>query len=208
MAGRSGLAGLVLSALGPVLVAAYVGAGHVAIRAAVRTQIAGPEWAGGRIDASGMTSLGVDAWRVTWWTATFVGLVAVAYAVFGLLLHRASRGRTPILVVSGVLSVPYALGAVFAMINPVALLAYDSPDFLAGLPGWQGYAAWLLPAAGLVQAVGLALAAARGKRPTHPAPTTPTATPTEPSATTPAGESARQSGGPGESRAAEVNRRS
>ncbi|WP_043638533.1 hypothetical protein [Nonomuraea candida] len=164
--GRGRPVELVLLALGPVLVAAYAGAGHLAVRAAVRAQIAGPSWEGGRIDASQMTSLGVDTWRLTWWTALLVGVVALAYAVIGALLRRGGRGRTLLLVVSGVLVAPYALGFLVALVNPVRLLAglYDSPDFAGGLPGWQPYTAFLLAAAGLVQAVGLAMAAARGKR--------------------------------------------
>ncbi|TYB67809.1 hypothetical protein FXF51_13645 [Nonomuraea sp. PA05] len=166
MAGSGRLAGLVLLALGPVLAAAYAGAGHVAVRAAVRAQLAGPGWQGGGVDESGLTSLGVDTWRLTWWTAAVVGLAAVAYLVFGVLLQRERRGRTLILVVSGVLIVPYALGFGVALFNPVVLLAnlYESPDFLAGLPAWQPYTAWLLLAGGLAQAVGMVLAAAQGKR--------------------------------------------
>jgi hypothetical protein len=166
MAGSGRPAGIVLLALGPTLAAAYAGAGHLAIRAAVRAQTAGPEWEGGRIDGSGLTSLGVDTWRLTWWTAMVVGLAAVAYLVFGVLLLRERRGRTVILVVSGVLIVPYALGFGVALFNPVELLAglYDSPDFLAGLPAWQPYTAWLLLAGGLAQAVGMVMAAAHGKR--------------------------------------------
>ncbi|TDD54251.1 hypothetical protein E1286_05915 [Nonomuraea terrae] len=159
-------AGLVLLALGPVLAAAYAGAGHVAVQAAVRAQISGPGWEGGRIDADGMTSLGLDAWRVTWWTALLVGVVALAYVVIGLLLRRHGRGRAFLLVLSGTLIVPYVLGFAVALVNPVKLLAslYDVPDFAAGLPAWHSATAFLLLAAGLAQAVGLPLAAAQGRR--------------------------------------------
>ncbi|MEV4178860.1 hypothetical protein [Nonomuraea sp. NPDC049709] len=172
--GRGRPVDVVLLALGPVLVAAYAVTGHLAVRTAVRAQIAGPEWEGGSIDSSGMTSLGIDTWRVTWWTALVVGLVAVAYTAIGTLLRRAGRGRTLLLVVSGVLIVPYALGVFVAMNNPVKLLAqlYDSPDFAAGLPPWQPYNFLLLLAAGLIQAVGLPMASAKGRRATvgEPAP--------------------------------------
>ncbi|MEV0312685.1 hypothetical protein [Nonomuraea fuscirosea] len=164
--GRGRLVGLVLLAMGPVLVAAYAGAGHAAVRAGVRAQVTGPEWQGGRIDAGGLTSLGVDAWRLTWWTAAFAGLMALAYLVIGALLRRGRRGRTPLLVIAGLLIAPYALSFLVALINPVALLArpYQSPDFAAGLPPWQPATAFLLLAAGLVQAVGLVLAAVAGRR--------------------------------------------
>lgn len=170
MAGRARPVGLVLLALGPVLVAAYAGAGYLAVRGAVRAQVADPGWPGGLIDASGMTSLGVDTWRLTWWIALFVGVVALAYAVMGALLRRRGRGRTSLLVISGVLILPYALGFLIALINPVRALAglYDSPDFVAGLPPWQPATAYLLLAAGLVQAVGMSIAAAEGKRPKPP----------------------------------------
>lgn len=163
---RGRVAGLVLLAMGPALVAAYAGAGHVAVRAGVRAQVTGPGWQGGRIDAAGMTSLGVDAWRLTWWTAAFAGLVALSYVVIGALLRRGRRGRTPLLVLSGLLIVPYALSFVVALVNPVALLArpYQSPDFAAGLPPWQPATAYLLLAAGLAQGAGLVLAAVEGRR--------------------------------------------
>ncbi|AQZ64865.1 unnamed protein product [[Actinomadura] parvosata subsp. kistnae] len=169
--GRGGRVGLVLLALGPALVAAYAGAGYVAIKAAVRAQVTGPEWAGRKAGAAGFTSLGVDTWRLTWWTALVVGLVAVLYLLFGVLLRRGSRGRTLILVVSGLLIVPYALGFGVALFNPPAMLAnlYDNPDFLAGLPAWQPFTAWLLLAAGLAQAVGMVLATTRiGRAPAQP----------------------------------------
>ncbi|MFC5830740.1 hypothetical protein [Nonomuraea insulae] len=165
MAGRARPVGLVLLALGPVLVAAYAGAGYLAVRRGVRAQVSDPGWPGGMIDASGMTTLGVDSWRLTWWTALFVGVVALAYAVMGMLLRR-GRGRTPLLVISGVLILPYSLGFLIALINPVRGLAAlsDSPEFLSGLPPWQSALAYLLLAAGLVQAVGMSIATAQGKR--------------------------------------------
>ncbi|WP_211370655.1 hypothetical protein, partial [Nonomuraea turkmeniaca] len=115
-----------------------------------------------------LTSLGVDAWRLVWWTALLVGVVAVAYAVIGVLLRRPRRGRTLLLVVSGFLIVPYALGFVVAFLNPVRLLAalYDAADFAAGVPSWQTATAFLILAAGLAQAAGLVLAAREGRRAT------------------------------------------
>ncbi|MEV0616024.1 hypothetical protein AB0I81_22100 [Nonomuraea sp. NPDC050404] len=164
--GRGWPVGLMLVALGPVLVAAYAGAGYLAIRTAARAQVAGPHWEGGMIDASGLTSLGVDTWRLTWWTALFTGLLALSYLVIAVLLRRRSRGRTPLLVVSGILILPYALGFFFALFNLVGVFAnvYESPDFVGGLPWWQPYTAYLLLAAGLVQAVGLVIADAQGRR--------------------------------------------
>ncbi|MEV0384505.1 hypothetical protein [Nonomuraea sp. NPDC050643] len=167
--GRGRPIGVVLLALGPVLAVAYAGVNHVAIRMAVEAQIAGPRWVGGLIDADGMTSLGVDAWRLTWWTTLFVGLVALAYLVIGALLRRRSRGRTALLVLSGVLVIPYALGFLVALINPVKTLAalYHTRDFTDGLPGWQPATALILLAAALVQAAGLPLTAAEGRRATE-----------------------------------------
>ncbi|MGI5292473.1 hypothetical protein ACQEVF_55510 [Nonomuraea polychroma] len=158
--------GLLLLALGPVLAAAYAAVNHAAIRTAAKAQVNGPEWEGGRIGADGLTSLGVDAWRLVWWTALLVGLVAVAYAVIGVLLRRPRRGRALLLVLSGFLIVPYVLGFAVAFLNPVRLLAglYDAADFAAGVPSWQQATAFLLLAAGLAQAAGLVLAAAEGRR--------------------------------------------
>ncbi|MEU6710777.1 hypothetical protein ABZ897_04785 [Nonomuraea sp. NPDC046802] len=166
--GRRGPIGLILLALGPVLTAVYAGVNHAAIRMASKAQVAGPQWQGGqgRVGADGLTSLGVDAWRLTWWTAAFVGVLAVAFVVIGLLLRRRARGRTVLLVLSGVLIVPYAFAFLVAMINPMKLLAelYKVPDFVSGIPSWQSSASFLLLAAGLSQAIGLSLAAGEGKR--------------------------------------------
>nr|SBO94559.1 hypothetical protein BN4615_P4075 [Nonomuraea gerenzanensis] len=148
------------------MVAAYAGAGRVAIEAGVRAQIGDPATWTGLVHPSGLTTLGVDTWRLTWWTALVVGLVSVLYTVFGVLLRRGSRGRALILVMSGVLIVPYALGFGVALFNPPVMMGnfYDSPEFLSGLPGWQPYTAWLLLAGGLCQAVGLVRAATRRRR--------------------------------------------
>ncbi|MGW4961930.1 hypothetical protein ACWEPL_32340 [Nonomuraea sp. NPDC004186] len=166
MAGKRRLIDFVLPALGPVLAAAYAGVNHVAIEAAVKAQIAGPEWAGGRLAADGMTGLGRDAWRLVLATAVVVGVLGVVYAVIGVLLRRGGRGRTPLLVLSGVLIVPYALAVLVALINPARALAglYDTPDFAGGLPGWQSATVLVLVAAGLAQAAGVAMAAAEGRR--------------------------------------------
>ncbi|HEX4812762.1 MAG TPA: hypothetical protein VFV66_08415 [Nonomuraea sp.] len=155
--------GLVLLALGPVLAAAYATVGRAAVLAAARAQTGGPGWEGGRVGADGLTALGADAWRLVWWTALLVGVVAAAYVAIGVLLRRRGRGRALLLVLSGFLILPYALGVVAAFADPVRLLArlYDSPDFLAGIPSWQPATAFLLLAAGLAQAAGLALALSR-----------------------------------------------
>ncbi|GAA3208662.1 hypothetical protein [Nonomuraea helvata] len=118
-----------LLTLGPVLAAAYAGANLVAIRTAVKTQIAGPEWAGGRLGPDGMTALGTDAGRLVSWTALLAGVLGVVYAVIGVLLRRRGRGRTFLFVLSGVLIIPYALAVFVALLNPVRMLAglYDSP---------------------------------------------------------------------------------
>ncbi|MFG1701800.1 hypothetical protein ACFLIM_01280 [Nonomuraea sp. M3C6] len=164
--GRGQPVGFVLLALGPILAAAYAAVNHVAIRTAVQAQIAGPEWEGGRVDADGMTAVGVDTWRLVWWTALFVGVVAVAFVLIGVLLRRRGRGRTLLLVFSGVLIVPYAVGFLVALINPVKGLGglYDVPDFVDGVPPWQPGTAFILLAAGLAQAVGLTMAAGAGRR--------------------------------------------
>ncbi|MEV4010197.1 hypothetical protein AB0J35_06845 [Nonomuraea angiospora] len=166
MAGKRWLTALVLPALGPVLAAAYAGVNRVAIEAAVKAQIAGPEWAGGRLAADGMTGLGRDSWRLVLATAVIVGFLGVVYIVIGVLLRRGGRGRTPLLVLSGVLIVPYALAVLVAVINPTRALAglYDTPDFAAGLPAWQPATVLVLVAAGLAQAAGVATAAAEGRR--------------------------------------------
>ncbi|MET8869124.1 hypothetical protein ABZW11_39875 [Nonomuraea sp. NPDC004580] len=159
-------AGLVLLALGPVLAAAYAGAGHLGVRAAVRAQIADPKWEGGTIDDSGMTSTGTDAWQMILLTALLAGLVALAYLVIGLLLRRPRRGRTALLVVSGVLVLPYTLAFAVALINPARALAglTGQSGFVAGLPGWQSYAAYLILLGGLAQSAGMVMAAADGRR--------------------------------------------
>lgn len=156
MSRRARLVGLLLLALGPVLVAAYTGTSYLAVRRGVRA----------RVDASGMTTLGVDGWRLTWWTALFVGVVALAYTVMGMLLRR-GRGGMSLLVIAGVLIIPYALGFFIALMNPVRGLAAlsDSTEFLSALPPWQSVLAYLLLVAGLVQAVGMSIAYSEGKRP-------------------------------------------
>ncbi|MFC4007643.1 hypothetical protein ACFOY2_10435 [Nonomuraea purpurea] len=166
--GRRWPIGLILLVLGPVLTAVYAGVNHVAIRMASKAQVTGPEWQGGRgrVGADGLTSMGVDAWRLTWWIAAFAGVLAVAFVVIGLLLRRRSRGRTVLLVLSGVLIVPYAFAFFVALYNPMRLLAglYDQADFENGIPSWQSGTALLLLAAGLSQAIGLSMAAGEGKR--------------------------------------------
>ncbi|MGW0803006.1 hypothetical protein [Nonomuraea sp. NPDC002799] len=164
--GRRRAAGLVLLALGPVLAGAYAGVNRVAVRLASQAQVAGPGWEGGRVGADGLTSLGVDTWRLVWWTAAFVGVLALAFVVIGVLLRRPRRGRTLLLVLSGVLIVPYAVAFLATLINPVRLLArlYDAADFANGIPSWQPGTAFLLLAAGLSQAAGLSLVAGEGKR--------------------------------------------
>ncbi|MEV0229013.1 hypothetical protein [Nonomuraea sp. NPDC050786] len=157
-----------LLALGPLLAAAYAGVNLVAIRAAVQAQVAGPEWAGGRLGPGGMTALGTDTWRLVSWTALLAGFLSVVYAVIGVLLRRRGRGRTFLLVLSGVLIVPYALAVLVALVNPVKMLPelYDSPDFAGGIPAWQAGTVAILVAAGLAQAVGLCMAAAEARRAT------------------------------------------
>ncbi|KAB8192838.1 hypothetical protein FH608_025630 [Nonomuraea phyllanthi] len=157
---------LYLLALGPVLAAAYAGANLVAIKAAVRAQVASPEWEGALPGPDEMTALGTDVWRVVLMTALLAGALAVAYAVIGLLLRRGSRKRTFLFVLSGVLMVPYALAVFVALLNPVAGLAalYDTPGFTAGLPGWQGGTVVLLVVAALSQAIGLSAATGEGRR--------------------------------------------
>jgi hypothetical protein len=155
--------GLVLLALGPVLAAAYAAVNRAAIVVAAKAQVSGPEWEGGRVGADGLTAVGVDAWRVVWWTAVLVGAIALAYVAIGLLLWRRGRGRSFLLVLSGFLILPYALGVVIAFVNPVRALPklYDTPGFADGIPSWQPATAFLLLAAGLAQATGLPLAARR-----------------------------------------------
>jgi hypothetical protein len=157
---------LVLLALGPVLVAAYAAAGHSAIRLASKAQVDGPEWGGGPMGAGEMTALGVDSWRLVTWTSLLMGVLAMAYVIIGVLLRRRSRGRALLLVSSGVLVVPYALGFFVALLNPVRSLAglYDSPDFEAGIPSWQPATVLILLAGGLAQAAGVSLAAMTGKQ--------------------------------------------
>ncbi|SDI03379.1 hypothetical protein [Nonomuraea jiangxiensis] len=158
--------GLVLLALGPLLVAAYAVVNHAAIRTAVRAQITAPGWEG-RVDADGMTAVGVDTWRLIWWLTLAVELLAVAFGVIGVLLRRSGRGRTFLLVLSGVLIVPYAAASLVAFVNPVRLLAelYNADGFVDGLPSWLSGTALILVAAGLAQAVGLASAAGASRRP-------------------------------------------
>ncbi|MEO3804137.1 hypothetical protein [Nonomuraea sp. B1E8] len=113
-----------------------------------------------------MTALGTDLWRLTWWIALFMGVVAVAYLVIGALLRRRGRGRTLLMVLSGVLIVPYALVFFVALTNPVRSLPglYDSPDFAAGVPGWQAATPLIVLAAGLAQAVGMTMAGSARRR--------------------------------------------
>ncbi|MFC4119486.1 hypothetical protein [Nonomuraea zeae] len=169
--GRGRLVSLVLLVLGPFLVAAYVAVNRVAIRLAAAAQVKGPEWEGGRVGSDGLTSLGVDTWRAVWWSAAFMGVVAVAFVVIGVLLRRGGRGRTPLLVLSGVLLVPYAGVILFAYFNPVRLLSglYDTPDFSDGIPSWQWATFLILLAAGVAQAIGLGLSAGEGRRRSAPA---------------------------------------
>ncbi|MEW9548714.1 hypothetical protein [Nonomuraea sp. NPDC050783] len=173
--GRGRRIGAALLALGPVLVAAYALAGRIAVGQAAEAQVRGPGWEGGRIGADGLTTLGVGAWHVVAGTALVVGATALAYLVIGWLLGRRRRGRTFLLVLSGFLIVPYALGCVVALIDPPRLLAglTQVPDFVAGLPAWHPATAFLLPVAGLAQAAGLALAASRGAPPAPGSPAEP-----------------------------------
>ncbi|MFI7124176.1 hypothetical protein ACIBQ1_00690 [Nonomuraea sp. NPDC050153] len=166
MAGKRWLIAVVLLALGPVLAAAYAVVNLVAIRTAVKAQITGPEWGGGRLAADGMTALGRDYWSLVLIVAVVVGVLGVMYAVMGALLRRGGRGRTPLLVVSGVLIVPYALAVLFMLTVPAKAAAglYDSPDFADGIPAWQPATVLVLVAAGLAQAVGMVLAAVEGRR--------------------------------------------
>ncbi|NBE95381.1 hypothetical protein FE391_17690 [Nonomuraea sp. KC401] len=157
---------LVLLALGPVLAAAYAAVNHTAIRAGVRAEVTGPGWEGDPPAAGEMTALGTDLWRLTWWIAAFMGVVAVAYLVMGVLLRRRGRGRTLLMVLSGVLMVPYALVFFAALSNPVHVLPglYESPDFAAGVPGWQAATPLIVLVAGLAQAAGMTMAASTGRR--------------------------------------------
>ncbi|WP_188192828.1 hypothetical protein [Nonomuraea sp. SYSU D8015] len=151
--------GLVLLALGPILAAAYAGVNRLAIQEGAKAQVNGPEWEGGRVGADGLTSLGAEAWQLVWWTALLVSVVALAYVAIGVLLRRPGRGRTFLLVLSGFLILPYALGFLIAFIDPVRLLAglRDAGDFVDGLPPWQEATPFLLLTGGLVQAVGMVL---------------------------------------------------
>lgn len=166
MSGKGRPAAVVLLALGPVLAAAYAGAEYVGIRAAVRAQVAHPEWEGGRIDASGMTTTGADSWRIAALVALFAGLMSLAYLVIGLLLRRPRRGRTALLVISGVLILPYALAFAVALLDPGRGLAAlgDQVGFVEGLPAWQPYTAYLILIGGLAQAAGMVMATADGRR--------------------------------------------
>ncbi|TDE47480.1 hypothetical protein E1295_22770 [Nonomuraea mesophila] len=157
---------LVLLALGPLLAPVYAAVNYAAIKAGVRAEVTGPEWEGDPPAAGEMTALGTDLWRLTVWIALFMGLVAVVYLVMGVLLRRRSRGRTVIMVLSGVLIVPYSLVFFVALANPVLALAglYDTPDFSAGVPGWQAATPLIVLVAGLAQAVGMAMASSAGRR--------------------------------------------
>ncbi|MFI6923711.1 hypothetical protein ACIBIZ_27505 [Nonomuraea spiralis] len=154
MRARPGSLALLLS--GPVLVAAYAAVNHAAISTASRA-------AGGRITSGGLTALGADLWWVVKGVALVAGLAAAGLAVVGVLLRRRGRGRSPLLVLSGVLVVPYALGVAVALYNPVPRLAafYRSPAFADALPPWQAGSALLLLAAALAQVVGAVRTAAR-----------------------------------------------
>ncbi|MEU1720902.1 hypothetical protein ACNF49_42615 [Actinomadura sp. ATCC 39365] len=145
---------LILLLSGPVLAAAYAAVNYAALRTASGARGDAPA---GRITSDGLSSLGSDLWWIVRGVALVAGVAAVGIAVVGLLLRRAARGRGALLVSSGVLILPYALGLAVAVYNPVPRLAgfYDHPAFADALPPWQSFSALLLLAAALAQAVGL-----------------------------------------------------
>ncbi|MEV3980119.1 hypothetical protein [Nonomuraea sp. NPDC049758] len=152
MRGRTGTLILLLS--GPVLAAAYAAVNYAALRTASGAR--GPDPAD-PMTSGGLTSLGSDLWWIVRGIALVAGVAAVGIAVVGLLLGRAARGRGALLVLSGVLILPYALGLAAAVYNPVPRLPgfYDYPAFADALPPYQWFSALLLVAAALAQAVGM-----------------------------------------------------
>ncbi|MER6508008.1 hypothetical protein ABT158_14410 [Nonomuraea sp. NPDC001636] len=152
MRGRTGTLILLLS--GPVLAAAYAAVNYAALRTASGTR--GPDPAD-PMTSGGLTSLGSDLWWIVRGIALVAGVAAAGIAVVGLLLRRAARGRGALLVVSGVLILPYVLGLAAAVYNPVPRLPgfYDHQAFAGALPPYQYFSALLLLVAALAQAVGM-----------------------------------------------------
>ncbi|MFF0861711.1 hypothetical protein ACFYUV_08150 [Nonomuraea sp. NPDC003560] len=152
MRGRTGTLILLLS--GPVLAAAYAAVNYAALRTA--SEARGPDPAD-PMTSGGLTSLGSDLWWIVRGIALVAGVAAAGIAVVGLLLRRAARGRGALLVLSGVLILPYTLGLAAAVYNPVPRLAgfYDHQTFADALPPYQWFSALLLLAAALAQAVGM-----------------------------------------------------
>ncbi|MGW4405793.1 hypothetical protein ACWEJ6_17325 [Nonomuraea sp. NPDC004702] len=152
MRGRTGTLILLLS--GPVLAAAYAAVNYAALRTASAAR--GPDPAD-PMTSGGLTSLGSDLWWIVRGIALVAGVAAAGIAVVGLLLRRAARGRGALLVLSGVLILPYTLGLAAAVYNPVPRLAgfYDHQTFADALPPYQWFSALLLLAAALAQAVGM-----------------------------------------------------
>ncbi|MFI9590780.1 hypothetical protein [Nonomuraea sp. NPDC052265] len=148
MRGRTGTLVLLLS--GPVLVAVYAAVNYAALRVASRSR-------GDAITSGGLSSLGSEFWWIALGIALVAGVAAVGVAVAGLLLRRATRGRIALLVVSGVLILPYALGLFVAIANPMRGLAalYDEEAFVDAVPPWQLGSCLLLLVAALAQAVGM-----------------------------------------------------
>ncbi|MFI7461609.1 hypothetical protein [Nonomuraea sp. NPDC049646] len=162
---RTGTVVLLLS--GPVLTAAYAALNYAALRTASGAQGAGPA---DRIVSGGLTSLGSDLWWIVRGVALVAGVATAGIAVVGLLLRRAARGRGVLLVSSGVLILPYALGLAAAVYNPVPRLAgfYDHPAFADALPPYQYVSALLLLVAALAQAVGMVRAHTAARRVSPP----------------------------------------
>ncbi|MEV4394609.1 hypothetical protein [Nonomuraea sp. NPDC049607] len=152
MRGRTGTLVLLLS--GPVLVAAYAAVNYAALRTASQARAGDP---GGRITSGGLSSLGSDLWWITRGVALVAAVAAVGLAVVGLLLRRATRRRGALLVLSGVLILPYTLGVMAAVYNPAPRLAgfYDDVAFEDALPPWQYASSLLVVVAALAQAVGM-----------------------------------------------------
>ncbi|MGW2220788.1 hypothetical protein ACWCSD_37870 [Nonomuraea sp. NPDC001684] len=153
MRGRTGTLILLLS--GPVLAAAYAAVNYAALRTASGAR--GPDPAD-PMTSGGLTSLGSDLWWIVRGIALVAGVAAAGIAVVGLLLlRRAAQGRGALLVLSGVLILPYALGLAAAVYNPVPGLAgfYDHQAFADALPPYQWFSALLLLAAALAQAIGM-----------------------------------------------------
>ncbi|MFI7690955.1 hypothetical protein ACIBQ6_17930 [Nonomuraea sp. NPDC049655] len=145
---------LILLLSGPVLAAAYAAVNYAALRTASGAR--GPDPAD-PMTSGGLTSLGSDLWWIVRGIALVAGVAAAGIAVVGLLLRRAARGRGALLVLSGVLILPYTLGLAAAVYNPVPRLAgfYDHQTFADALPPYQWFSALLLLAAALAQAVGM-----------------------------------------------------